>query len=113
MVQQASSSDVDNVALRSCFERGIPCCKTVNDRVRTTTIDLRQYSKNGVTCVLSSLDGDAIVLPPSAIPWLISQPDTAISTDESTKHVLQTKYSFTVPEIMDRTIHFGRRPFPS
>ena len=63
-----------------------------------------------MTCVLSSLDGDAIVLPPSAIPWLINQPDTAISTDESTKHVLQTKYSFTVPEIMDRTIHFGKQP---
>ena len=53
------------------------------------------------------------MLPPSAIPWLINQPDTVISTDESTKHVLQTKYSFTVPEIMDKTIHFGKPPILS
>jgi hypothetical protein len=67
-----------------------------------------QYSKNGQPCVLSALDGDTVVLQPSVISWLINLPDSAISTDESTKSVLQTRYSFTVPEIMDRTIHFGQ-----
>lgn len=66
-----------------------------------------QYSNSDQSCILSGLDGDTIVLPPSAIQWLTNLPDTIISTDESSKNVLQTKYSFTVPEIMDRTIHFG------
>ena len=67
-----------------------------------------EYSKHGETCILSGLDGDTVVLPPSAIPWLIDLPDSTISTDESTKNVLQTKYSFSEPQIMDRAIHFGQ-----
>ena len=67
-----------------------------------------EYSKHGESCILSGLDGDTMVLPPSAIPWLINLPDSTISTDESTKNVLQTRYSFSEPQIMDRTIHFGQ-----
>ena len=70
-------------------------------------LTMLQYSKQGQSCILSGLDGDTVVLPPSAIPWLINLPDSMISTDESTKNVLQTKYSFSEPRIMDRTIHFG------
>ena len=67
-----------------------------------------QYSKQGQSCVLSGLDGDIVVLPPSTISWLVNLPDSVISTDESTKNVLQTKYSFSEPRVIDRTIHFGK-----
>ena len=73
-------------------------------RVLTAT----QYLKNDQSCVLAGLDGDTVILPRSAIPWLINLPDSMISTDESTKNVLQTKHSFSEPRIMERTIHFGR-----
>lgn len=90
-------------ALREAYEK-----ERVLDGTHRPLTDISQYSKNDIACILAGLDGDAIVLPPSSISWLINQPDSAISTDESTKHVLQTRYSFTVPEIMDRTIHFGK-----
>lgn len=47
-----------------------------------------------------------VLLPPSSIPWLISQPSHVLSVNGAHKHILQTKYSFPRPEIMDPTVHF-------
>jgi hypothetical protein len=59
------------------------------------------------------MDGDVILLPPSAIPWLIEQPESVLSVSGAHKHILQTKYTFPRPEIMDPTVHFGAIEFLS
>ncbi|EXJ92197.1 hypothetical protein A1O3_00747 [Capronia epimyces CBS 606.96] len=64
------------------------------------------YAVHNRPCILATLDGDVILLPPSTIPWLISQPEQVLSVNGAHKHILQTKYTFPRPEIMDPTVHF-------
>ncbi|RVX65953.1 hypothetical protein B0A52_09838 [Exophiala mesophila] len=66
----------------------------------------REYGLKDKACMLGTLDGEVVLLPPSSIPWLISQPSHVLSVNGAHKHILQTKYSFPRPEIMDPTVHF-------
>jgi hypothetical protein len=52
------------------------------------------------------LDGEVVLLPPLSTSWLISQPEDVLSVKGAHKHILQTKYTFPRPEIMDPTVHF-------
>ncbi len=65
-----------------------------------------QYARNSQPCILATLDGEVVLLPPSSTQWLISQPESTLSVKGAHKHILQTKYSFPRPEIMDPTVHF-------
>ncbi|KIX02230.1 uncharacterized protein Z518_08169 [Rhinocladiella mackenziei CBS 650.93] len=64
------------------------------------------YARHNRPCILATLDGDVVLLPPSSIPWMISQPEHVLSVNGAHKHILQTKYTFPRPEIMDPTVHF-------
>ncbi|KIW32981.1 uncharacterized protein PV07_04487 [Cladophialophora immunda] len=65
-----------------------------------------QYARHNKPCILATLDGEVILLPPSNTPWLIAQPDNVLSVNGAHKHILQTRYTFPKPEIMDPTVHF-------
>ncbi|KAL2417885.1 Cytochrome P450 monooxygenase [Exophiala dermatitidis] len=65
-----------------------------------------KYAIHDKACILATLDGEVILLPPSSIPWLISQPEHVVSVNGAHKHILQTSYTFPRPEIMDPTVHF-------
>ncbi|KAI1614998.1 cytochrome P450 [Exophiala viscosa] len=64
------------------------------------------FAKHDQPCILAGLDGDTILLPQSAIPWMVAQPENVLSVNGSHKHVLQTRYTFPRPEVMDPTVHF-------
>lgn len=53
------------------------------------------------------MDGDIILLPQSAVPWMIAQPESVLSVNGAHKHILQTRYTFPRPEVMDPPVHFG------
>ncbi|KAJ9609815.1 hypothetical protein H2200_006144 [Cladophialophora chaetospira] len=65
-----------------------------------------QYARHSKPCILATLDGEVVLLPPSSTQWMISQPETVLSVKGAHKHILQTKYTFPRPEIMDPTVHF-------
>ncbi|OAP59844.1 hypothetical protein AYL99_04846 [Fonsecaea erecta] len=65
-----------------------------------------QYARHNKPCILATLDGEVVLLPPSNTPWLIAQPDNVLSVNGAHKHILQTRYTFPRPEIMDPTVHF-------
>jgi hypothetical protein len=64
-----------------------------------------QFARHSKPCVLATLDGEIVLLPPSSTAWLLSHPDTILSADEARKRTLQTKYTFPRPEIVDRPVH--------
>ncbi|KIW80965.1 hypothetical protein Z517_03988 [Fonsecaea pedrosoi CBS 271.37] len=65
-----------------------------------------QYARHNKPCILATLDGEVVLLPPSNTSWLIAQPDNVLSVNGAHKHILQTRYTFPKPEIMDPTVHF-------
>ncbi|KIW95735.1 uncharacterized protein Z519_04320 [Cladophialophora bantiana CBS 173.52] len=65
-----------------------------------------QFARHNKACILATLDGEVVLLPPSNTPWLIAQPDNVLSVNGAHKHILQTRYTFPKPEIMDPTVHF-------
>ncbi|OAL24026.1 hypothetical protein AYO20_10771 [Fonsecaea nubica] len=65
-----------------------------------------QYARHNKPCILATLDGEVVLLPPSNTSWLIAQPDDVLSVNGAHKHILQTRYTFPKPEIMDPTVHF-------
>ncbi|KAH0831706.1 cytochrome P450 [Fonsecaea pedrosoi] len=69
-----------------------------------------QYARHNKPCILATLDGEVVLLPPSNTSWLIAQPDNVLSVNGAHKHILQTRYTFPKPEIMDPTVHFGLFP---
>ncbi|KIW66429.1 hypothetical protein PV04_05764 [Phialophora macrospora] len=64
-----------------------------------------EFARHSKPCVLATLDSEVVLLPPSSTSWLVSQPDTILSVSEARKRILQTKYTFPRPEVVDRPVH--------
>jgi len=67
--------------------------------------DQRQYSKKEQSCILPSLGGTDILLPASAITWLINQPESVLSVDEPHRDQLQTDFTFVHPWVVGNPLH--------
>ena len=64
-----------------------------------------QYSKRELSCILPGIATDQILLPASAITWLISQPESAVSATLPHEDFLQTEYTFLHPWIVAHPLH--------
>ncbi|KAK5063689.1 hypothetical protein LTR69_004395 [Exophiala sideris] len=64
-----------------------------------------QYSAKDQSCIIPDISGAEIVLPVSSIQWLINQPDSVLSSEESHKLLLQTEYTFVHPFVVGNPLH--------
>jgi cytochrome P450 len=66
---------------------------------------LIQYSKKDQSCIISTFNGEDIILPSQSISWIINQPDDVLSVDLTHKEQLQTDYTFVHPFVVDNPLH--------
>lgn len=77
--------------------------KTVPEMLRTLK---RKYTEKGQPFIQSSRAEDpTLILPPSEIQWIISQPDTVLSAREMHRDALQSDWSFLNENVVKNPIH--------
>ena len=68
------------------------------------TID-EQFSKANRPCVLPSVFGSHIVLPPSMIPWMINQPESVLSGKHAQIDAMEATHTMLRPELVLQPAH--------
>lgn len=64
-----------------------------------------QYSKANQPCVLPGIFGSQIVLPPSMVPWLISQPEHILSAKFAQIDAIEGTHTMLQPEVVLQPVH--------
>ena len=98
--------------LHRIVPKGIPWANKDEDIKKTkTTPQMLQklkekYTDKGLKFIFSSRGNDPmVVLPPSDIHWIITQPDTVLSARESHRDALQSDWTFLNQNIVQNPIH--------
>jgi hypothetical protein len=73
--------------------------------ILSSGFSLSQYSSKGQACVLPTISDDHVLLPPSAVNWIINQPDHVLSVEEPHIESLQSDYTFSDPYIVRNPTH--------
>lgn len=58
-----------------------------------------------MNCVLPAIQGLTVLVPPSQIPWLLSQPEHVLNTKEVHRDSLEADYTMLNPEIVRHPVH--------
>ncbi|KXJ90273.1 hypothetical protein Micbo1qcDRAFT_164808, partial [Microdochium bolleyi] len=65
-----------------------------------------EYSKRDQTYVLPYyLNGPEVILPPSQMAWLLSQPDSVLSQDQVNRQFLQAEFVFAHATMVEDPVH--------
>ncbi|KAI1608962.1 putative cytochrome P450 [Exophiala viscosa] len=66
---------------------------------------VHQAYEQDQSCIIPDINGAEIVLPISSVQWLINQPDSILSSEESHRISLQTDYTFVHPFVVANPLH--------